>query len=139
MKITNLSTYNLYHNSNDKKNEDFRLNDVGKDAANKESAKIVSKADLSNCTFEEMCVVARELFDAGQISVITHLFMTLDLSKGSTDDNQTPIDAYGRRNWLAEFSARAKVAFGSDMDQYARYNNIFLTLKRVQKDSGFNS
>ncbi len=92
----------------------------------------LSKTYNMRCaTHEELCEFANELYEAGLISSQLRGIITLDLSRGDTDDNQTPADAAGRRNWIAEFGARAKVALAfGDISGYATDSNIVALLKR---------
>ena len=88
-----------------------------------------AKYDVRNSTFDEMVEISTALYEAGEISLLDHSFLTfdferaehnlrrLDPSRVSADFSlyETPTNAYGQRDWIAEFKARAekKFSFGN--------------------------
>lgn len=82
---------------------------------------IANKYDIRNMTFEELKEVAQELYEAGAITVKEVMTMTFDYGRATQSIKQaanglaapnfsmyeTSADASGRRDWIAEFEARA--------------------------------
>ncbi|HBQ27196.1 MAG TPA: hypothetical protein DD791_12440 [Syntrophomonas sp.] len=95
---------------------------ASKDASKDIWAELGSKYNVRHATFDELCEIAHKLYSAGQISFGDMAIMTFDwkraaddLRKGHPDVvadlNLVPADSKGRRDWIAEFDARAKSAF----------------------------
>lgn len=82
---------------------------------------IANKYNVRNMTFEELKEVAQELYDAGAITGKEVVTMTFDYNRATQDIKQatngitapnftmheTSADTSGRRDWIAEFEARA--------------------------------
>ncbi|MEK4425458.1 hypothetical protein [Solibacillus sp. FSL K6-1523] len=83
-----------------------------------------SKYDVRSATFEEIVEISNALFEAGEISSKEHMLMTFDFERATNHLKQnvpgvpssfnmceTPADRNGRRDWIAEFGARASKNF----------------------------
>lgn len=82
---------------------------------------IANQYDVRNMTFEELKEVAQELYEAGAITGKEVVTMTFDYNRATQYIKQvangfaapnftmyeTSVDASGRRDWIAEFEARA--------------------------------
>ena len=82
---------------------------------------IANQYDVRNMTFEELTEVAQELYEAGAITGKEVVTMTFDYNRATHYIKQaanglaapnfsmyeTSADASGRRDWIAEFEARA--------------------------------
>lgn len=82
---------------------------------------IANKYDVGNITFEELKEVAQELYEAGAITLKEVATMTFDYNRATQSIKQavngitapdftmyeTSADTSGRRDWIAEFEARA--------------------------------
>ncbi len=99
-------------------NSDTTSKDVSKDIW----TELGSKYDIRHATFDELCEIAHKLYSAGQISLGNMAIMIFDWKRAAddlrkdhpdvVDDlNLVPADSEGRRDWIAEFDARAKSAF----------------------------
>ena len=127
----------------------FTVNNSGtasKDAFKDIWAELGSKYDIRHATFDELCEIAHKLYSAGQISFGDMAIMTFDwkraaddLRKGHPDVvadlNLVPADSKGRRDWIAEFDARAKRAFNQGNDGgYIRNQRIADVLRRISRE-----
>lgn len=77
--------------------------------------------DIRNATFDEVKEIGQKLYDAGAIKVKDLMTLTFDYGRatqyikaaanGQASANfsmyETAADAFGKRDWLAEFEARA--------------------------------
>lgn len=85
---------------------------------------ISSKYDVRNATFEEIVELSKALYEVGEISLAEHATLTFDYDRAT--DNlkrhapgvpsnfnmyETSADHNGRRDWIAEFEARASKSF----------------------------
>ena len=82
---------------------------------------IANKYDIRNATFEEVKEIAQELYGAGAITGLDLAILTFDYDRATRDIKQaangltspnftmyeTNTDTFGRRDWIAEFEARA--------------------------------
>ena len=82
---------------------------------------IANKYDVRNMTFEQLKEVAQKLYEAGAITVKEVMTMTFDYGRATQSIKQaanrktapnftmyeTSADTSGRRDWIAEFEARA--------------------------------
>jgi hypothetical protein len=98
------------------------------------------KYDIRNCTFEEFCEIADELFIAGKISVREHTLMTFDERwaivgvEGAASPFFTTDDMYGKIDWIAEYGARANFYFKAGViETYASDLNILSVLKKLDR------
>lgn len=79
--------------------------------------------DVRNATFDEISEISRKLYEAGEISLKDLSTLTFDRKKLAeyirqnvqtpvkSDFNLTPASNEGKRDWIAEFEARAKQDF----------------------------
>ena len=85
-------------------------------------AELGGRYDIRHATFNELCEIAITLYKKGEISGGDCAIMTFDWKRAAddlrkdhpdvVDDlNLVPADSEGRRDWIAEFDARAKSAF----------------------------
>lgn len=78
------------------------------------------KYDVGNATFEEVVEISNALYEAGEISLKEHMLITFDFERATNHLKQnapgvpsnfnmyeTAADSNGRRDWIAEFGARA--------------------------------
>ncbi|MDD3365416.1 MAG: hypothetical protein PHZ03_10580, partial [Syntrophomonas sp.] len=90
-------------------------------------AELGSKYDICHATFDELCEIATTLYKKGAISGGDCAIMTFDWKRAAddlrkdhpdvmADLNLVPADSEGRRDWIAEFDARAKRDFRSGND-----------------------
>jgi hypothetical protein len=67
--------------------------------------------DIHHATFNELCDISQRLYNAKQISLADHAVLSFDPSRIPGGDKAnfyfTPADAYGKRDWIAEYQARA--------------------------------
>lgn len=83
-----------------------------------------SKYDARKATFDEIIEISNTLYEAGEISLKEHMLMTFDFERATNDLKQnapgvpssfnmceTSADSNGRRDWIAEFGARASKNF----------------------------
>ena len=82
---------------------------------------LASKYDIRNATFEEVKEIGHALYEAGEMTVKQLMILTFDYdratqsikmaSNGQASPNftmyETAADANGKRDWIAEFTARA--------------------------------
>ncbi|WP_425803282.1 hypothetical protein ACHOLT_17565 [Desulfitobacterium sp. Sab5] len=70
--------------------------------------------DIQNASFSELCDISKKLYAAGQISFLDYGMIIFDPSQSSQplhfDINVTSANRDGRRDWIAEFEARASAA-----------------------------
>ncbi|MBE1554694.1 hypothetical protein [Sporosarcina limicola] len=79
-----------------------------------------SRYDIRNATFEEVLEISSALYEAGEITSTEHGLMIFDYERAtnylkrnapgvssSFNMYETPADSNGRRDWIAEFGARA--------------------------------
>lgn len=124
----------------------FTVNNTGtasKDASKDIWAELGSKYDVRHATFDELCEIANKLYSAGQISFGDMAIMTFDWKRAAddlrkdhpdvvADLNLVPADSEGRRDWIAEFDARAKRAFSQGNDGgYIRNQKLADVLRRI--------
>ena len=109
-------------------------------------AELGGRYDIRHATFDELCEVADKLYSAGQISLLDHAMITFDWKRAAddlrkdhpdvvADFNITPADAEGRRDWIAEFEARAKRAFSQGNDGgYVHNRKLADILLRISRE-----
>lgn len=94
--------------------------------------------NIRNATYEEFCEIVLKLADEGVISRDDASIMMFDPSQSPVASHRmfrvcvTPVNQEGRRDWIAEFEARAKqnMEFGH-MGFYNRYRRIAQTLRSL--------
>jgi hypothetical protein len=109
-------------------------------------AELGGKYDIRHATFDELCEVADKLYSAGLMSFHDLAMMTFDWKRAAddlrkdhpdvvADLNIIPADSEGRRDWIAEFEARAKRAFsqGNDGD-YVDNRKLADILLRISRE-----
>lgn len=82
------------------------------------------KYDVRNATFEEVVEISNVLYGAGEISLAEHALITFDYERATNylkrnapgvpanfNMYETSADSNGRRDWIAEFGARASSHF----------------------------
>ena len=109
-------------------------------------AELGGRYDIRHATFDELCEVADKLYSAGQISLLDHAMITFDWKRAAddlrkdhpdvvADFNITPADAEGRRDWIAEFEARAKHVFSQGNDGgYVHNQKLVEILLRISRE-----
>ena len=109
-------------------------------------AELGGRYDIRHATFDELCEVADKLYSAGQISLLDHAMITFDWKRAAddlrkdhpdvvADFNITPADAEGRRDWIAEFEARAKRVFSQGNDGgYVHNQKLVEILLRISRE-----
>lgn len=84
-------------------------------------SELANDYDIRNATFDEVKKIANKLYDAGAIKVTDLMILTFDYGRATQDIKaaangqaspnfsmyETAADAAGKRDWLAEFEARA--------------------------------
>lgn len=118
---------------------------VSKEASKDIWAELGSKYNIRQATFDELCEIADTLYSNGQISFSDLAMMTFDWKRAAddlrkdypdvkADFNQVPADSHGRRDWVAEFLARAKQAFSQGNDQgFIRYQRLADMLRQINQ------
>ncbi|GAB6085221.1 hypothetical protein [Alkaliphilus crotonatoxidans] len=97
---------------------------------------IAKDSNIRNASFEELCNISTQLYEAEEISLLTHSTLTFDPGRCTlltrSDINLTPTDEDGRRNWIAEYQARANrdLKMGN-VDGYVQNNDILKILNRL--------
>lgn len=116
---------------------------VSKDVSQDIWAELSSKYNIRQTTFDDLCEIADRLYSTGQISFSDLAMMTFDWKRAAddlrkdypdvvADLNQVPADSQGRRDWIAEFVARAKQAFKQGNDKgYIQYQRLADILRRI--------
>ena len=109
-------------------------------------AELGGRYDIRHATFDELCEVAITLYKKGEISGGDCAIMTFDWKRAAddlrkdhpdvvADFNITPADAEGRRDWIAEFEARAKRAFSQGNDGgYVHNRKLADILLRISRE-----
>ncbi|MGG0670067.1 hypothetical protein [Sporosarcina koreensis] len=83
-----------------------------------------SRYDVRNATFGELVELSSALYEAGEISLKEHALITFDYERATNylkrnapgvpsnfNMYETSADSNGRRDWIAEFGARASKNF----------------------------
>lgn len=83
-----------------------------------------SRYDVRNATFEEVVEISNALYKAGEITFKEHALITFDYGRATNylkrnapgvpsnfNMYETSADSNGRRDWIAEFGARASKNF----------------------------
>ncbi|HQA07698.1 MAG TPA: hypothetical protein PKW25_06475 [Syntrophomonadaceae bacterium] len=111
--------------------------------------KLGSKYNVRYATFDELCEIAITLYKEGAISAGDCAMMTFygkraadDLRKDYpdviADFKLTPADSEGRRDWIAEFAARAKLAFSQGNDKgYIQYQRLADILRKIDQSKPY--
>lgn len=91
--------------------------------------------NILKSSFDELCDMSKRLYQAGQISLFDHAVLTFDPSKSpqpiKTNLCLTETDAEGKRDWIAEYEARAARDLKmSNMMGYRVNKNILGILER---------
>lgn len=87
----------------------------------KGSSPVDETLDVRRATFEEMTELSRALYERGEITLKDHMLLTFDYERATNslkqnapgsisadfDMYETPADRNGKRDWIAEFQARA--------------------------------
>ena len=104
------------------------------------------KYDVRNATFDDICKIADELYNAGQIPLLEKAIMTFDKDRDLRDMKAehikgvtastlylTPTNSNGRRDWIAEYEAKLKQSYTSSKPSTSRliYQDILQILKRL--------
>lgn len=67
--------------------------------------------DIHHATFAELCAISQQLYNAKQISLADHACLSFDPTRIPGVDKAnfyfTPADQSGKRDWIAEYQARA--------------------------------
>ena len=110
---------------------------------------IANNYDVRNMTFEQLKEVAQELYEAGAITGKEVVTMTFDYNRatqyikqaanGITAPNftmyETSVDTSGRRDWIAEFEARAaKDRQYGNLIGNAQKNKIIRVLQLLERE-----
>ena len=108
-----------------------------------------NKYDIRSATFEEVKEMANELYEAGAITFLDVSILTFDYGRaaqsikqavnGQTSPNftmyETNEDAFGRRDWIAEFEARAaKDRQYGNLIGNANRNKIISVLQLLERE-----
>lgn len=97
-----------------------------------------NEVDIRNATFDEVKVISQKLYEAGKITGGQLALLTFDYDRAMADISRaagyatpqasgylTPADAFGKRDWIAEWAARAK------QDQKTGYWLGFITKTKL--------
>lgn len=92
--------------------------------------------DIRNSSFDELCDISKKLYQAGQISLFDHAMLTFDPSKSPQPIKPnlclTEVNAEGKRDWIAEYEAKAARDLKiSNMMGYRVNKNIVGILERL--------
>lgn len=107
-----------------------------------------SQYDVKSATFEELIDISTALYDAGEITLAEHALLTFDNGRAANDLKrfaqgvpsdfslyETTADSYGRRDWLAEFEARASKNFlHGNIIGYQGNQNALSILERLLRE-----
>lgn len=99
--------------------------------------KLAKKYNIRNATFDELCDMSKKLYEAGQISLFHHAILTFNPSKSPQPIKPnrclTGADDDGKRDWIAEYEARAaKDLKVGNMMGYMVNKDIIRILERLQ-------
>ena len=109
---------------------------------------LASKYDIRNATFEEVKEIGHALYEAGEMTVKQLMMLTFDYDRatqsikmatnGQASPNftmyETAANADGKRDWIAEFTARAaKDRQYGNLVGYANKNEIISILQLLKK------
>ncbi|WP_422446525.1 hypothetical protein [Thermoanaerobacterium sp. DL9XJH110] len=74
---------------------------------------LAKEYDIRNASLEELCDISSKLYEAGEISLADHAILTFDPGKSPQKVRPniflTKASADGRRDWIAEYEARANM------------------------------
>ncbi|MDI3481574.1 MAG: hypothetical protein PWQ97_1229 [Tepidanaerobacteraceae bacterium] len=98
---------------------------------------LAKEYDIRNASFDELCDISLKLYEAGEISLADHAILTFDPSKSPQKVKpnifltKTNID--GKRDWIAEYEARANMdlKIGNTVG-YKNNQHILDILRRFQ-------
>lgn len=94
------------------------------------------KYDIRNATSDEFCDLAYQLYDTKQVSPMDYVMMIFDPSKSPQSINAelflTQANPDGKRDWIAEFEARAELnlKIGNDLG-FNSYQRILKVLRQL--------
>lgn len=103
---------------------------------------LARQCDVRNATFAELKAMSSQLYQAGQIDLLHLAVLTFDPSRiyrqtGNSPSHQflTPGSPAGRRDWIAEYQARANREFkaGNTLG-YQRLQECLAILRRLAAD-----
>lgn len=112
--------------------------------------KLSEKYDVRNAAFDEISSMSNALYGAGEITMQEHMRLTFDFGKAAEDLKryapnavpsdftmyETPADTFGKRDWIAEFSARSKSSFGSgDLIGYQLNSKVLAILQKAAREN----
>jgi hypothetical protein len=98
----------------------------------------MSSSDIRKASFDEFCKISNELYTKGNITPIEEALMTFnpELSPqqvGKGNVFLTKSDQYGKRDWIAEFEARANQNLKySNLESYKIDTSIVNKLKQYE-------
>ena len=99
--------------------------------------KLAKNHHIRNASFDELCGISLKLYEAGEISLLDHAILTFDSSKSPQKVRpnifltKTNID--GKRDWIAEYEARANMNFKKgNIVGYKNYQRVLDILRRLQ-------
>lgn len=98
------------------------------------------KYDIHHATFDELCTISYQLYQAKQITLIDHATLSFDPTRIPHGPDAkfyfTPADQDGRRDWIAEYTARAEFELkNGNPDGYQYILNHFVRgiLSRLER------
>ena len=100
-------------------------------------AEIAGEYDIRNASFDELCDISLKLYEAGEISLAEHAFLTFDSSKSpqtiKTNVFLTKTDVDGKRDWIAEYQAKVNMDLKTgNMLGYKNNQRLLDILRRLR-------
>ncbi|MCK1999637.1 hypothetical protein MPH47_20835 [Psychrobacillus psychrodurans] len=162
MKINSVSPYqSVSYTKNTNSKTDFNTTNtfsINQSTENEQIAKILQanssntweelsgKYDVRNATFEEIVEISNTLYEAGEISFKEHGVLTFDYGRATNhlkqilagrtsagfDMHATSANSDGKRDWIAEYEARASKDFKiGNLIGYQSKMNVLTLLQRL--------
>ncbi len=132
IKLEKSNDVNSFASIEEKKNAEYVVNE------NPEIwEELREEYDVRNSSFDELCDMSMRLYLAGQITLFEHAVLIFDPSKFSQPAGfnfcLTEANTEGKRDWIAEYEARAARDFKlGNMLGYKVKKNILGILERLQ-------
>ena len=138
--VNNSNDYYYKARNKGELNNNYKVegDDISKATDNKKSdiwEKLGSKYDVRNATFDEVCEIFHELYEAKEISISELAMSTLDLSRLPNLKDTSPIARLyrGKSDWINAFEgkAREQLSYGN-MTAYHSLIRVSQCLKNIE-------
>lgn len=103
---------------------------------------MAQQIDIRNASFEELCDVSLALYQTGQITLLDHASLTFNPNQSPQEliGNyfMTKVNADGKRDWIAEYEARAARDLKMNNLSGYEYNKDILEILARLTNGGFS-